>query len=90
MADRFGDELEDFPQEARPKRPVQPGWLALYLQCKRFNTLLVDGALLDQPVEAWQSVMASGEAYEAWLSERREQQRAAEMNDALFRKSLGL
>ena len=74
----------------RPKRPVQPAWLSLYMQCKRFNCLLVEGGLLDQPVEAWQSVMAAGEAYEAWLTERREQQSNVEMTDALLRKSLGL
>lgn len=74
----------------RPKRPVQPAWLSLYMQCKRFNCLLVEGGLLDQPVEAWQSVMAAGEAFEAWLTERREQQSNVEMTDALLRKSLGL
>ena len=74
----------------RPKRPIQPAWLSLYMQCKRFNCLLVEGGLLDQPVEAWQSVMAAGEAYEAWLTERREQQSNVEMTDALLRKSLGL
>jgi len=45
--------------------------------------------LLDQPVEAWQSVTAAGEAYETWLADRQKQQRAAEMTDALFRRSLG-
>lgn len=60
------------------------------MQCKRFNCLLVEGGLLDQPVEAWQSVMAAGETYEAWLTERREQQSNVEMTDALLRKSLGL
>lgn len=74
----------------RPKRPIQPAWLSLYMQCKRFNCLLVEGGLLDQPVEAWQSVMAAGETYEAWLTERREQQNNVEMTDALLRKSLGL
>lgn len=74
----------------RPKRPIQPAWLSLYMQCKRFNCLLVEGGLLDQPVEAWQSVMAAGETYEAWLTERREQQSNVEMTDALLRKSLGL
>lgn len=74
----------------RPRRPVQPAWLSLYIQCKRFNCLLVEGGLLDQPVEAWQSVMAAGETYEAWLTERREQQNNVEMTDALLRKSLGL
>lgn len=74
----------------RPRRPVQPAWLSLYIQCKRFNCLLVEGGLLDQPVEAWQSVMAAGETYEAWLTERREQQSNVEMTDALLRKSLGL
>jgi hypothetical protein len=39
--------------------------------------------------EAWQSVTAVGEAYEAWLSERREQQSNVEMTDALFRRTLG-
>lgn len=82
--------MDEFPEEVRPKRPVQPGWLSLYMQCKRFNCLLVEGGLLDQPVEAWQSVMAAGEAYEAWLTERREQQNNVEMTDALLRKSLGL
>jgi hypothetical protein len=82
--------MEDFPEEVRPRRPVQPPWLSLYIQCKRFNCLLVEGGLLDQPVEAWQSVMAAGETYESWLSERREQQSNVEMTDALLRKSLGM
>lgn len=82
--------MDEFPEEARPKRPVQPPWLSLYIQCKRFNCLLVEGGLLDQPVEAWQSVTASGEAYEAWLTERREQQSNVEMTDALLKRSLGL
>lgn len=82
--------MDEFPEEIRPKRPVQPAWLSLYMQCKRFSCLLVEGGLLDQPVEAWQSVMAAGETYEAWLTERREQQSNVEMTDALLRKSLGL
>jgi hypothetical protein len=57
------------------------------MQCKKYNCLLVEGGLLDQPVEAWQSVTASGEAYEAWLSERREQQRQAEKMNAVFKRS---
>jgi hypothetical protein len=81
--------MDEFPEEARPKRPVQSPWLSLYIQCKKFNCLLVEGGLLDQPVEAWQSVTAAGEAYEGWLAERQEQQRAVEMADALFRRSLG-
>jgi hypothetical protein len=59
------------------------------MQCKKFNCLLVEGGLLDQPVEAWQSVTVAGEAYESWLADRQEQQRATEMSDALFRRSLG-
>jgi len=48
------------------------------------------GGLLDQPVEAWQSVMVAGETYESWLSERQEQQHAAEMSNALWRSTVGL
>lgn len=81
--------MDEFPEEARPKRPVQPGWLSLYIQCKRFNCLLVEGALLDQPIEAWRSVMVAGESYESWLAERQEQQRAVEMSNALFRNTMG-
>jgi hypothetical protein len=81
--------VDEYPEEVRPKRPVQPGWLSLYMQCKKFNCLLVEGGLLDQPVEAWQSVLAAGETYETWLADRQEQQRAMEMTDALFRRSLG-
>ena len=81
--------MDEFPEEVRPKRPVQPAWLSHYLQCKKFSCLLVEGGLLDQPLEAWQSVMASGEAYETWLSERQEQQRAMEINNALFQRTLG-
>lgn len=86
---QFGDELDDFPEDVRPVRPVQPEWLSLYLQCKRFNCLLVEGGLLNQPLEAWQSVVASGEAYETWLIQQQEQARAMELNDALLRHSLG-
>jgi hypothetical protein len=45
--------------------------------------------LLDQPIEAWRSVMVAGESYESWLSERQEQQRAVEMSNALFRNTMG-
>lgn len=46
--------------------------------------------MLDQPLEAWLSVTAAGESYEQWLAERRQQQQATEMTDALLRHSVGL
>ena len=36
-AQQFGDEVDEYPEEIRPKRPRQPTWLSLYLQCKQFH-----------------------------------------------------
>jgi hypothetical protein len=80
--------MEEFPPEFRPKAPVQPAWLSVYVQCKRFNCLLIEGGLLDQPIEAWQSVMAAGEAYESWLIDRQDQQAAMEISNVHFRRSI--
>lgn len=80
--------MEDFPVEQRPKRPVQPEWLSLYLQCKKYQTLLFEGGLLEQPIEMWQSVTASGEAYEVWLQDRQSEQE--EMANALSRQPSGM
>ncbi len=66
----------------RPKRPEQPRWLSLYLQCKKFHTLLFDGGLLDQPVELWELVSTAGEIYEEWLQERQQEQEAGEKSNA--------
>ena len=82
--------MDEYPEEMRPKRPSQPGWLSLYLQCRKFTTLPYDGGLLDQPVELWQSIMAAGEAYEGWLQDRQNEQQMEIMNNAQLRRSMGL
>ena len=86
---QFGDELEEFPEAVRPRRPRQPVWLSLYLQCQRFHTLLVEGGLLDQPVEAWQLTLAAGEAYEGWLQERQQAAQLERLNDVQLRHAVG-
>ena len=88
-AQQFGDEVEEYPEDVRPKRPRQPPWLSLYLQCKQFHTLPFEGALLDQPVELWQPLVASGDIYERWLQERQSEQQAEAVNDVQLRHSLG-
>lgn len=82
--------MDEYPEEMRPKRPSQPGWLALYLQCKKFTTLPCEGGLLDQPIELWQATLAAGEAYESWLHERQNEQQMETTHDAQLRRALGL
>lgn len=88
-AQQFGSEIDEYPEEIRPKRPRQPAWLSLYLQCKKFQCLLVEGALLDQPIELWQPVTVAGEIYETWLQERQQEQQAGAVTDAQLLRSLG-
>lgn len=88
-ARQFGDEVEEYPEDVRPQRPRQPIWLALYLQCKQFHTLLVEGALLDQPMELWQPLLAAGDAYERWLQERQSEVQAEALSDVQLQRSLG-
>ena len=89
-ARQFGDEVEEYPEAVRPKRPRQPHWLSLYLQCKQFHTLPFEGALLDQPVELWQPLVAAGDMYERWLQERQSELQAEAINDVQLRQSMGM
>ena len=84
-ARQFGDEVDEYPEEIRPKRPRQPNSLSLYLQCKKFHCLLFEGGLLDQPIELWQPVTVAGEVYETWLQEHQQEQQAGAINDAQLR-----
>lgn len=87
---QFGNDADDFPEDLRPKRPAQPFWLSIYLQCKQFSALLYDGGVLDQPVEEWRSVMTAGNAYESWIDARRRRQEQEALLNAKLQQSMGL
>ena len=49
-----------------------PEELSLYLQCKEYGTLLVNGGLLDQPYWLWHLVDYAGNIYKALIAEMQE------------------
>jgi len=49
-----------------------PEELTLYLQCKEYGTLLVNGGLLDQPYWLWHLVDYAGNIYNGLLAEMQE------------------
>lgn len=89
LSRQFGDDVDEYPEEMRPKRPAQPYWLTLYLQCKKFQALPYEGGVLDQPLEMWQSVSIAGEVYETWLQEQQAEQQAGAIHDAQLRSLRG-
>ena len=56
------------PEKPEPKpqpRREMPGWLAWYLELKRWGThQLVAGGLMDQPAWAWDMIDLAGKVYE--------------------------
>ena len=84
-AQQFGDEVEEYPEEIRPKRPRQPAWLSLYLQCKQFHMLPCRGrALRSAGGTVAAATVAAGDMYERWLQERQSEQQAEAVTMSSF------
>ena len=48
---------------ALPEEPVMPYPLVVAMWCERYSTLLVPGAILDQPIGPWNLVNAALDEY---------------------------
>lgn len=83
--DRKWGKYEAFHKDARPlgmpeSPPEMPPELMLYKQCKQYNTLLIEGGLLDQPYWLWMLIQTVGTTLS---NEEYRKEKILEMNASL-------